>query len=202
MPRTSKAIAAVNVRCRRQQRIVCGRLGSQEIVLVEAMGKRKLCVEEELVDLARRENELSLARNRAMIRNVTDSDPRAVELIIRTLRAHNFPLSLEMPSGASSRPVPMSRSARAQAARVEKLKQTTHSTASKEMEEEENRGRCDGGCTRHSRIIQETNGCCTRLRPARYTSGTGRPRSGFTGRVATTFQERHGSSTATLPRAG
>jgi len=88
-------------------------------MLVEAMGKRKLCAEDELVDLARRENELSLAQQRAMIQNVTDSDPRAVDLVIRTLRAHNFPLSLEIPSGASSRLLPRSRSALAQAARVE-----------------------------------------------------------------------------------
>ena len=108
-------------------------------MVVEAMGKRKLCAEDELVDLAHREDELSLARHRAIIRNVTDSDPRAVDLVIRTLRAHDFPLSLEIPSGASSRLVPMSRSARAQAARVEKLKQTTHAAASKEMEEEDNR---------------------------------------------------------------
>ena len=108
-------------------------------MLVEAMVKRRLCAEEELVDLARRENELSLARHRAMIRNVTDSDPRAVDLVIRTLRAHNFPLSLEIPSATSSALLPMSRSARAQAARVEKLKQATHAAASKEMDEEDNR---------------------------------------------------------------
>ena len=91
-------------------------------MLVEAMGKRKLCNEEALVDLARRENELRLARHRALIHNITHTDPRAVDLIIRTLRAHNFQLSLEMPSGVSSLHGPMSRSALAQAARVDKLK--------------------------------------------------------------------------------
>ena len=114
-------------------------MGSQDIVLVEAMVKRKLCNDEALVDLARREDELCLARHRAMIHNITYADPRAVDLIIRTLRAHNFTLTLEKPSGASSLNGAMSRSALAQAARVEKLKLTTHAAATKEMEEKDNK---------------------------------------------------------------
>ena len=108
-------------------------------MLVEAMVKRKLCNDEALVDLARREDELCLARHRAMIHNITYADPRAVDLIIRTLRAHNFTLTLEKPSGASSLNGAMSRSALAQAARVEKLKLTTHAAATKEMEEKDNK---------------------------------------------------------------
>ena len=114
---------------------------STQLIILCTMPKRKMTDDDILVDLARRESELALQRDKAMVKRAMENYPHCCELLVRTLRSHGFDLSLETQksSAGSSNHLPMSRQAAAQAARLEKIKANTHATALREMEEDDNK---------------------------------------------------------------
>ena len=104
------------------------------------MVKRKFTDEEELIDLARRASELSLARNKATIKKVMELNPCAADLVLRTLRSHGYDLNCINEAAIAHPPASAakSRSKVAQETRLANVKSQTHAAAIEEMKAADN----------------------------------------------------------------
>ena len=89
---------------------------------------------EELVDLARRENELACFRNKTLVKRCMDIHPQCAELLVRTLRSNGYDLSVALVvESAKASPGEKSRRATAQEIRLETMRADSHATAAEEM---------------------------------------------------------------------
>lgn len=102
------------------------------------MPKRKMSAEEELVDLARRSSEIAAAKDKAIIKQVMERSPAAVEMIMRCLRSNGVDLTLSVQEQSPPEKTPKSRRAAAQEERLNKLKRTTHAAAAEEAKMDSN----------------------------------------------------------------
>ena len=98
--------------------------------------KRKMTEDEELIDLARRENEMAYQKNLALVTRCMKTQPMCVDLLIRTLRSHGYDLSMNNASAPASGVSPAGKSRRQEAAekRLIDLRAQSHGEALKQMQ--------------------------------------------------------------------
>lgn len=105
------------------------------------MPKRKLSIDEQLADLALRQSELNQARDRAIVVRCMNKTPSCVSLLVSTLKNNGHDVTPPKPGEktiSTDTGGPKSRSRAAQQERLERLRESSHAAAQKEMQQPEN----------------------------------------------------------------